>query len=365
MIETILVDDEEMALEALENRLLEIGGVSVIGKFQQVSEALAEASSLRPGLIFLDIEMPGVNGLAAAETFKSSCPGAEIVFVTAHAQYAIDAFDRQALGYLLKPVNKERLIKALERYVGLQARKENTHSIPDEADQVQRKGSRAAGDRLRLQILGSLELYTADGRLLTWRTKKTKELFAYLWHHRGQPIYRYHILDHLWPDHLPERAQGLLHTSLYYLRSMLKLAGFPDMVTFGDERYWMQVDGLASDMERLEELMEDPSVHTGEAVLLYRGDYLDREHYDWAVPRRYEFRSRFLRYLDRALEKADGSEQEPLLRKRVELEPDKVEYYDQWIAFLEQMGDKESVKRVQAMKADAEEQAHVRGEINS
>ncbi|CAI6086646.1 response regulator [Cohnella sp. JJ-181] len=337
-IEAVLIDDEQIALDVLEIRLLEIGGVSVIGKYREVSKALSEVPALKPGIIFLDIEMPGENGLSAAESFKARCPEAEIVFVTAHAQYAIDAFDRQALGYLLKPVDKGRLAKTLERYAAIRS----LRAAGRDAADAEQAAAREARGRLRLQLLGSLELYAHDGRLLTWRTKKTKELFAYLWHQRGQPAYRYRILEDLWPDYLQEPGQRLFHTSLYNLRSMLKAEGYPDIVRHGDERYWLDSADIESDVERLEDLLGGKAPEPGglSASGLYRGDYLETEHYGWADQRRYELRSEYVAYLRRALASVPEGDKVALLRKLAELEPYRSEYHERLIDDLERRGDR-------------------------
>ena len=97
MLKAVLIDDEEIALDVLEILLNEIGGISVAGKFQIVSEAADQVELLQPDLIFLDIEMPGINGLAGGEMLLTRCPDAEIIFVTAYHQYAVEAFEKNAI----------------------------------------------------------------------------------------------------------------------------------------------------------------------------------------------------------------------------------------------------------------------------
>ncbi|KIL42468.1 hypothetical protein SD70_00755 [Gordoniibacillus kamchatkensis] len=328
MLRAILIDDEELALAVLEILLLEIGGVTVVGKFLGISEALEQCADLQPDLIFLDIEMPGTNGLEAAESLLAQCSAAEIIYVTAHHQYAVEAFEANAIGYLLKPVAKDRLAKAVSRYVYLHARDAKRNGELPGKDG--KDAGHAGSGKLSLKVLGSMELYNADGRLITWRTKKTKEMFAYLWHHGGTPVYRYHLIDHLWPDTAPDRAQTLFHTTLYNLRKALKSAGCPDMVVFGDERYWMRTERIASDYERLEQLMKK-GCQPGDAeelFALYRGDYLEIEHYEWANSRIYDIRTTYVQCLEQALEGASGSVRERLLRKLIELEPYQEKHYD-------------------------------------
>jgi two-component system LytT family response regulator len=360
MLKVILIDDEEMALDVLEILLLEIGGISVAGKFMLVSEALNQASDLKPDLILLDIEMPGTNGLAAADLLIGCFPGAEIIFVTAHNQYALEAFETNAIGYLLKPVAKERLIKALSRYVGLHTRSRNRMGLfqTDSTVAIGAGSGELKCKPLQLKALGSLELYEATGRLITWRTKKTKELFAYLWCVGGAPVYRYRILDELWPDIDTERSQALFHTTLYNLRIMLRTAGFPDMVAFGDERYWMQTESIVSDVALLEALMGgvyQQNTHR-ELLSLYRGGFLEMEHYSWAESKRYELHSAYIRYLNQTSKEVTGAVMEQLLRKLIELEPYQEEYYDRLLLYLKDSGDTAGVDKLSELKRQAFEQ---------
>ncbi|WP_052486905.1 LytR/AlgR family response regulator transcription factor [Gordoniibacillus kamchatkensis] len=109
----VLIDDEDMASEVLEILLREIGGVAVLGKFTHVSAALDKADELNPDLIFLDVEMPGINGLVGATLLRERCPDASIVFVTASQKYLHEGERPKFAGYLLKPVVKERLAEVL------------------------------------------------------------------------------------------------------------------------------------------------------------------------------------------------------------------------------------------------------------
>ncbi len=365
MWKAILIDDEEMALDVLEIKLNEVGGVAVVGKFQVVSEALRHCGALRPELIFLDIEMPGMNGLEAAEELRARCPDAEVIFVTAYHHYAVDAFGTEAIGYLLKPVAKDKLLQALSRYESLHARLQRRGSAAETAGSGAPEGDRHAASvpsgkegsladmrPLSLKVLGSMELYGPDGRLLTWRTRKTKELFAYLWHHRGQPVYKYAILEHLWPNDSAERAQKLLHTSLYYLRSLMKSEGNGEIVRYGDERYWIDPASIRSDLEELLDAMKSGLDGEGgqQAAALYRGDYLETDHYQWADAYRIELRSAFTAGLLEGLDKAGKELRSMLLGKLIELEPGREEYYDLLADAYERSGDLSGARQALAIK---------------
>jgi DNA-binding LytR/AlgR family response regulator len=110
VIRTLVVDDEAPARSELRYLLAAHDDVEVVGEAVSVAEALALAAAHAPDVVFLDVELPGVSGLQAAPLLQSV-----VVFVTAHAAYAVDAFAVEAFDYLLKPVDPERLARVLER----------------------------------------------------------------------------------------------------------------------------------------------------------------------------------------------------------------------------------------------------------
>jgi len=113
MIRTLIVDDEQPARERLRQMLSGMDGLEVIGEAQDGEEAVQRILDLRPDLVFLDIQMPGLTGLEVVKALKPPRP--KIIFCTAYDRYALSAFEQQALDYLLKPVKRERLAQAVSR----------------------------------------------------------------------------------------------------------------------------------------------------------------------------------------------------------------------------------------------------------
>lgn len=109
----LIVDDEPLARARLMRMLGSVPDVEVVGEAGNGAEALVRVADCAPDLVLLDIEMPGFDGLAFAEARKDATPA--VVFTTAHAQFAADAFDLDAVDYLIKPVRQERLERALQR----------------------------------------------------------------------------------------------------------------------------------------------------------------------------------------------------------------------------------------------------------
>jgi two-component system, LytTR family, response regulator len=113
-IRTIIVDDEPLARRGLELRLREAPDIEIVRQCANGREAISAITELAPDLMFLDIQMPGLSGLdVIAQVPQQSLP--MIVFVTAFDRFAIQAFDAHALDYLLKPVDGDRLARALDR----------------------------------------------------------------------------------------------------------------------------------------------------------------------------------------------------------------------------------------------------------
>ena len=114
-LRVLIVDDEPPARERLRSLLAEIADTSVIGEAANGHEALAATHELNPDVVLLDVRMPGMDGLEAARHLNVLEEPPAVIFTTAYEQYAVQAFDTHAVGYLLKPVRKEQLAAALTR----------------------------------------------------------------------------------------------------------------------------------------------------------------------------------------------------------------------------------------------------------
>ena len=119
-LSALVIDDERLARKDLISLLSAYDNITVIGEAEDVPSAVSAVERLNPDVIFLDIQMPGDSGF---DLLDKTDIESKIIFVTAYDEYAIRAFEVNALDYLLKPVNPERLDKALER---LEARKQHS-----------------------------------------------------------------------------------------------------------------------------------------------------------------------------------------------------------------------------------------------
>lgn len=115
MMRVLLVDDEPLAIERMQVALATIPDIEVAGTAADGIEAGEKIVALRPDLVFLDVQMPGLSGMELAQSLAQAAERPEIVFITAFNRFAIEAFEVEAVDYLLKPVSFDRLRIAVER----------------------------------------------------------------------------------------------------------------------------------------------------------------------------------------------------------------------------------------------------------
>jgi two-component system, LytTR family, response regulator len=136
-IRALIVDDEEEARNLLERLLYRIPDVEVIGKAASADEALDMVINCLPDLVFLDVHMPEKNGFQLVDYFKKYLLNTRVVFVTAHAEFAIDAMKVSAFDYLLKPVLMSQLTDTILRFKAERLQVFNAHK----ADRLSEKTS--------------------------------------------------------------------------------------------------------------------------------------------------------------------------------------------------------------------------------
>lgn len=132
----IILDDERASIENLEYYLKRHNDIKILAKYQDPREALQSITNLKPDVVFLDISMPEISGLQVASEIIKQNKSVKIVFITAYSEYAIKAFELNAIDYIIKPVSSERINLTLERlritlkdFENKQYKKENTAII--------------------------------------------------------------------------------------------------------------------------------------------------------------------------------------------------------------------------------------------
>lgn len=289
-MKVFVIDDEALAVRRLALLLGGMDGVEIAGTFTSAKEAIEASRVVAPDVAFLDINMPEIGGIEVAERLQTLHDKIEIVFITAYEEYAIKAFELNAVDYLLKPVQPQRLAMTVTR---LQEKiKTNVYS----ADV---SGSRFA----RIQCFQGLKAYGADGEPLTWRTAKARELFAYLVYRQGQLVRKETLLDLLWPDIDEKKAFTQLYTTIYRLRKTFESAGVPVRIENSGNGYTLKLANCPVDAEEWQSrlagllpLAAETAQSYADVLELYRGDYMADQDYAWAESERQRLRSLMIQY---------------------------------------------------------------------
>ncbi|UUZ92240.1 response regulator [Paenibacillus sp. P25] len=297
MLRAMLIDDERPALDLLEKLLTASGHIEIVGAFTESDEAVNRLKQENVDIVFSDIEMPGMSGIEAAEQLLTINPGIDVVFVTAYNQYAIEAFELNAIDYMLKPITAGRLGKTVERIV---SKRSTVRSDPFPAQ--------AQADKSGFVCFGRFEwIYDEEpSSALKWRMSKERELMAYLVHHRNTFVPKEKILEDLWANSNPEQATAFLHTCVYSIRKKLRNLGGKHTLEFKSNGYHLDTGRLWCDADEFERLacggMMISSHNIGEferTANLYTGDYLEEDGFIWAIDEQEKFKGAYIQLMKR------------------------------------------------------------------
>ncbi|OBR65215.1 hypothetical protein A7K91_00635 [Paenibacillus oryzae] len=272
MLRVLLMDDELTILEDLELMLGSDDRIQIVGAFHDPLELLKNLPALKADCLFMDIEMPGINGIELAAQIQAAGTDMEIIFVTAYNHYATQAFEVHAMDYLLKPIRPERLAKAIDRVIR------------------QRESKQPPGREEKscvIHSLGTFEIKVGASRV-KWTRSKSRELMAYMLQHEGKWLSKYKLCDEQWRDYEPERALAYLQTSIYSLRKNLREAGCNGLlIEYSEDKYRLQAGEVEWDTRNFEAaysrfIQTGSPVAAREALALYRGEYLEGEDWPWS-----------------------------------------------------------------------------------
>ena len=260
----ICVDDEPLVLQLTLSLFRDLPGFNEVEGFAGALEALDWLENHTPDIALLDIDMPGMNGLELAARIREMHPDTAIIFLTGYSEYALEAFQLHASGYLMKPINREKLAAEVE------------YALSGK--------NRSKPSNIFAKTFGNFDILV-DGRPLVFKRSKSKELLAYLVDRHGGNVSRPEAFAVLWEDAFYDRAmQKQMDVVVRSLRSTLEEAGAGEI--FEMQSGWMRVlpERMDSDLYRFLE-------GDRETIQEYRGEYMSA--YSWA--------SQTEAYLDRIL----------------------------------------------------------------
>ena len=174
-MKTIIVDDERLARSELKNLLKAHEEVEVIAECSNAEEAIGQVNEKQPDLVFLDIQMPGKNGFEMLEELDYT---PRVIFITAYDEYAIKAFEVNALDYLLKPVEPQRLAEALGKVKEEKAEEDKQERSDRDKGQLQQDDQifLKDGDKCWFVTLRDVRLFESEGNYVRVFFKNNKPL---------------------------------------------------------------------------------------------------------------------------------------------------------------------------------------------
>ena len=256
----IAVDDEYLQLIDLEFAIKEAAPEATVLCFENAVAAAEFGSENIIDIAFLDVNMPGLNGIDLARKLRETSPDVNIIFATGYDEYAKESYNVQASGYLTKPIKAEAVKESLRHL---------------------RSPVKAKPDiKLRIHCFGNFDVYSEEG-ILYFPRQKAKELLAYLVHKRGTSSTIKEICAVIYDDSesmssVEKQIQPVISTMM----KTLKEAGAEDVVIKNYNSISINIDKVDCDYYR--SLEKDPTL-----TRVYTGEYMT--NYAWA-----EFRPEFL-----------------------------------------------------------------------
>ncbi len=249
----ICVDDEHLALQDVLVQCRSIPEVEQADGFSSGEQALEWLAGHQADIALLDIDMPGMDGIELAIRIREMKPETAVIFLTAYSQYAVQAFSIHASGYLMKPVDREKLAA--------------------EFAHVRLSGNRTEKARIEARTFGGFDLFVC-GQQVTFRKAKCKELLAFLIDRQGSTVTRSEAFSALWEDRIYDRPmQKQLDTVIRLLRETLREYGVEEIFSMKSGTMRIVPEKISCDAYRL--FSGDP-----ETVNSFHGTYMSA--YSWA-----------------------------------------------------------------------------------
>ncbi|WP_238859052.1 response regulator [Clostridium sp. YIM B02569] len=287
MIKAMVVDDETLTNDHI-CELIRDTGAEVEG-YTNPHEALDSIMRFKPDVLFLDIEMPEINGLQFAEIVNSIEHDCEIVFITAYNQYAINAFRVNAIDYLLKPIIVEELYSSIER---VKKRRFLISSV-------------SPNKEIKISLFGGVSLYIGDEKKpIRWMTAKSAEIFAFMLLGKDdKEISKWRLMNEVWPDKDKEKADINLRSTISRLNKTFRENSIKISIISTGNGYKLLIaePDIRIDAFELENLVfsiteiDDSNLECYESIILdYKYMLLEDFNSDWCYFERENYHRYFL-----------------------------------------------------------------------
>lgn len=220
----IIIDDEALARDLLRNYLKSFEQIEILAEFEDGFTGLKGINTLKPDLVFLDIQMPKLTGLEVLELLEDV---PHIIFTTAYDQYAIKAFDLNAVDYLLKPFSKDRFAKALEKVFQKQA-------APSDDSPVEQLKQHVINNHKLEKIVVKINSNISVIQLADINYLESEDDYVMI--HTGAKKYLKHRTMKYYEEHLDENSFVRIHRS--YIVNIHKIKSIEK---FGKDSYQLEL----------------------------------------------------------------------------------------------------------------------------
>lgn len=310
-LSAIIIDDELPTLNLMKYIISKNKNIEIVGAFSNPREALEQIKLLKPDVAFIDVEMPGINGIALAEALEDLNYDIKIIFATAYKEYAFDAFRVEASDYILKPVTEEQVNRTVDKLIkrypliiskgheknvrAASEAEENINKSKDDEASSSTSAEDKKDQRCSIISFGQLIVSTESNSAsslsqVKFETSKVEELFAYLVLSEGRPVEKWKLCELLWADFPEKKAEHNLHSTIYRLKSSFKKAGFiEEFIKYKNGCYTLNIDLFYCDLwdfRKLEKYrtLDDSNASQIKAILdLYLGELYGNKGYLWAI----------------------------------------------------------------------------------
>ncbi len=326
----LIVEDEPDTLNEIEDYLRSYDETIEFISCNNPLLAIKASRSHAFDAALLDIQMPEMSGLELADCLSAMSPKIHIVFITAFNHYGAEAFDLNAVDYLLKPIRRERFNKALGR-------------IKNEVEET-KKTSLSNDGGIFIRAFGKM-VVSKENHILKWKRQKSPEIFAFLLHHLGTPVHKEKLCETMWPEYDPLKALTYLQTIMYQLRKNLAEIGENSItIDFADHCYRLSLTDVRYDVDlflRAYEQAFQESSPSLDALInaeqIYGGSYFEEEGWIWALGRQQNLAQKYQKVLESIIKQQmrDGNKEEALhyIQKWASLDTYKdQDFYISWVS---------------------------------
>lgn len=282
----ILVDDDKAMILILKRILSKIQNIEIANTFNNSDKVLEFIEENNIDMVFLDITMHGESGVELARKIFNESPSIDIVFITSHREYAVEAFEIQAFDYIVKPIVKERLLRTIKRAI--------EKRLPAYDNNFR------MNHNIFVYLFGGIDVNSKTGHI-KWISAKSMELFTYLILKQGHNISKSLIIEDIFPGMPLKNAENYLKTAVYQVRKAFEPYEANPIITSNNGFYKLDCNKFYVDCidfeNRIKNINYINSSNIKESLdieKIFTGDLLGDKGYYWSIAEREKYLNYYL-----------------------------------------------------------------------